>query len=198
MNLGVNQELYDETKELNSTTYSASAGLRWELSNVTVGEILGGYQYLRFNNAQASGDQSLFQRTADSYDNFFFMGDIKWTPTPFLTVWLQGYRSFQQTVVFGSLFFTATGANLSAVHELGDRAALTLNLGLENDDFQGTNAATANNRVDLIKSVSAGVTYRALKWVGAGFQYVFEDRNSTEQQFNYYANTFMVSLQATF
>jgi uncharacterized protein (PEP-CTERM system associated) len=100
--------------------------------------------------------------------------------------------------VLNSLFFTSTGANLSAVHELGDRAALTLNLGLEHDDFQSPDGTPTSNRVDLIKSVACGVRYRALKWVGAGFQYVFEDRNSTVQQFNYYASTFMLSLQAAF
>lgn len=198
VNVGVNQELYDQTTTLNSTTYSASAGLRWNVTDVSYGEVLGGYQYLKFNNASTAESQSsAFARTADSYGNFFFMGNFGWTPTPFLTVAFQGYRTFQQTVVFNSLFFTATGANLSAVHELGDRAALTLNMGLEHDDFQSSSDSNSN-RVDLIKSVSAGIRYRALKWVGAGLQYVYENRSSTSQQFEYYANTVMLSLQASF
>jgi uncharacterized protein (PEP-CTERM system associated) len=127
------------------------------------------------------------------------MGNMSWNPTPFLTVALQGYRSFQQTVVFNSLFFTSTGANLSAVHTLTDSTAVTLNLGLENDDFESAGGTAASqNRVDLIKSAAFGVRYRAVKWLGAGLQYVFEDRDSNQDRFKYYANSVMLSLQATF
>jgi putative beta-barrel porin BBP2 len=198
MNVGANQELYDVSKVLSSTTYRASTGLRWNVTDLTVGELLAGYQYLKFNNAD-SGQTPQIQRNADTLGNFFFMGNMSWTPTPFVTVALQGYRSFQQTVVFNTLFFTSTGANLSAVHTLTDSTALTLNLGLENDDFESPGGTTASpNRVDLIKSAAFGVRYRTLKWVGAGLQYVFEDRASNQGRFNYYANTVMLSLQATF
>jgi hypothetical protein len=167
MNLGANQELYDETTSLNSTTYRASTGLRWNVTDLTVGELSGGYQYLRFNNAD-SGQTPQFQRSADSFGTFFFMGNMSWTPTPFMTVALQGYRSFQQTVVLNTLFFTSTGANLSAVHTLTYSTALTMNLGLEHDDFESSSTTAASeNRVDLIKS-AAGIRYRAVKWVGAG------------------------------
>jgi Putative beta-barrel porin 2 len=195
MNVGANQELYDGTIALNNTTYSASTGLRWNVTDLTYGELLGGYQVLRFNNANFGQ----FPRSADSFDNFFFVGNMGWKPTPFMTLGLQGYRSFQQTVVLNTLFFTSTGANLSAIHTLTDSTALTLNLGLEHDDFEPSSVTSSTpNRIDTIKSVAFGIQYRALKWVGAGLQYVFEDRNSNVDQFNYYANTCMLSLQATF
>jgi len=122
-----------------------------------------------------------------------------WKPTPFMTLGLQGYRSFQRTVVLNTLFFTSTGANLSAIHTLTDSTALTMNLGLEHDDFEPSSVTSSTpNRVDLIKSAAFGIRYRAMKWVGAGLQYVFEDRNSNVDQVNYYANTCMLSLQAAF
>ena len=201
MNIAVNQELYDETISLNSTTYRASTGLRWDITDLTFGELLAGYQYLKFNNAESglSPSSVLFQRSADSFDNFFFMGNMSWKPSPFMTVTLQGYRSFQQTVVFNALFFTSTGGNLSAVHTLTDSTALTLNLGLEHDDFESSRTIVGNpTRVDTIKSAAFGIRYRAVKWVGAGLQYIFEDRNSNVDRFNYYANSVMLSLQATF
>ena len=201
MNIAVNQELYDETTVLNSTTYRASTGLRWDITDLTFGELLAGYQYLKFNNAESglSPSSVLFQRSADSFDNFFFMGNMSWKPSPFMTVTLQGYRSFQQTVVFNALFFTSTGGNLSAVHTLTDSTALTLNLGLEHDDFESSRTIVGNpTRVDTIKSAAFGIRYRAVKWVGAGLQYIFEDRNSNVDRFNYYANSVMLSLQATF
>lgn len=194
-NISANQESFEESKSLNNTTYSASTGLRWNMTELTTGEILAGYQYLKYNN-----DTSLqFPRSSDSFDNFFFLGNVNWKPTPFLTLNLQGYRSFQQAVVFNTLFFTSTGANLSAVHTLTDSTALTLNLGLEHDQFENPSPTPDNpTRVDLIKSVAFGVRYRAVKWVGLGLQYIFEDRSSNVQQFNYFANSIMLSIQATF
>jgi len=42
------------------------------------------------------------------------------------------------------------------------------------------------------------LNYRAIKWIGVGLQYVFEDRTSNVSQFNYQASTAMVSVQAFF
>ena len=87
----------------------------------------------------------------------------------------------------------------SAVHTLTDSTALTLNLGLEHDEFENVAATAATpNRDDLIKSVAFGIRYRAVKWVGAGLQYIFEDRDSNVDQFKYFANSVMLSLKATF
>jgi len=200
-NIAANQEVFEESKSLNSTMYSASTGFRWNVTEVTAGEILVGYQHLKFANA-VSGQSAAslqFPRSSDSYDNFFFVGNMSWKPTPFLTFNLQGYRSFQQSVVLSTLFFTSTGVNLSAVHTLTDSTALTLNVGVENDRFENpTPTPEIPNRADLIKNVALGVRYRAVKWIGVGLQYIFEDRSSNVDRFNYFANSFMLSLQATF
>ena len=200
-NVAANQEVYDESKTLNSTTYSASTGLQWNVTEMTTGELLAGYQYLAFANAETG--QSVaglqFPRSSDSYGNFFFVGNVSWKPTPFLTLYLQGYRSFQQSVVLGTLFFTSTGANFSAIHTLTDSTALTLNVGVENDRFENPAPTFDNpNRVDLIKNVAVGVRYRTVKWAGVALQYIFEDRSSNVERFNYYANSVMLSLQTTF
>lgn len=200
-NVGVTQDVYDESKTLNSTVYSVSSGLQWNVSQKTSGEILAGYQHLRFANAESGQTVAglQFPRSSDSYGNFFFVSNVTWKPTPFLTLYLQGYRSFQQSVVLGTLFFTSTGANLSAIHTLTDSTAATLNLGIENDSFQ-VSAPTPDNqsRVDLIKSMAVGVRYRTMKWAGLALQYIFEDRSSNVDRFNYYANSLMLSLQTTF
>ncbi len=200
-NVAANQEVYEESKTLNSTTYSASTGLQWNVSEMTTGEILAGYQHLKFANAESG--QSVaglqFPRSSDSYGNFFFVSNMSWKPTPFLTLYLQGYRSFQQSVILGTLFFTSTGANFSAVHTLTDSTALTLNVGVERDQFENPAPTPDNpNRLDLIKNVAFGVRYRTVKWAGVALQYIFEDRSSNVDRFNYYANSVMLSLQATF
>jgi hypothetical protein len=58
--------------------------------------------------------------------------------------------------------------------------------------------ASTPARTDKIKNIGVGLSYRAVKWVGVSLQYVFEDRNSSVQLFNYQSNTAMVSMQAFF
>jgi Uncharacterized protein conserved in bacteria len=203
LDFSVRQEIYDENKNLDNAMYTISTGARWDISGITSGEFLVGYQFLNFTRAQVNQSGpllSLFRRDQDSADNLFFMGNLKWNPLPRLVVSIQPYRTIQQTVVFGTSFFTATGVNLSAVHSLSERVDLTANLGYENDDFSTPAGAVAITppRTDNLKNVAIGLNYRAVKWIGTSLQYIFEDRSSSVEQFNYQANTAMISVQAFF
>jgi hypothetical protein len=200
-NVGVTQQIYDENKNLDSAIYQMSGGVRWNASELTFGQILVGVQHLRFTNAQVNQPPPLsqFTRTEDSYTNFFVMGNVVWAPTPLSTINLQPYRSVQQTAVLTSLFFVATGANLGASHRLTDSTTLTLNVGIEQDDFtSASGATTGTDRTDLLMNVSVGAKYQAVQWFGLGFQYIYEDRDSTQADFKYQANTFMISAQTLF
>jgi hypothetical protein len=201
-NFGVIQEVYDENTNLDNVLYMANTGLRWQVTALTSGEILAGYQHIKFTHAQVNqtGILSLFQRDRDSFDNFFLAGNLTWTPTSTISVGLQAYRTIQQTPVAGTNFFVATGVNLSLIHQWTDRLAFTVNLGYENDDFSGAAeiAGGSVNRTDNLKNAAIGWTYRTVKWLGASFQYIIEDRSSDVDVFSYRANTFTVALEAAF
>ena len=201
VNVGVNQEIYDENKNLDNSIYAISGGGTWNVTGLTFAQILVGYQHLKFTHAQVNQPGpvlSQFQRDKDSYSNLFVMGNLNWKATSLLTINLQPYRTFQPTAFVGSLFFIATGANLSATHALTNRTALTLNLGIEEDKFTSSSGTGGTNRTDTLKNVAVGLNYRAVKWLGVGLQYIFEDRSSTIDQFKYDANTVMVSAQLLF
>jgi hypothetical protein len=203
LDFGVIQEIYDQNKNLDNAIYTISTGATWEATGITGGEILVGYQFLRFTNAQINQPGpvlSAFRRDEDSAGNIFVAGKVYWAPLSGLTVTLQPYRTIQQTVVAGTSFFTATGVNFSVVRELTERMDLTANLGYERDAFSTPAGAIAvtPQRSDTIKNAAIGLNYRAVKWLGVSLQYMFEDRNSNVSQFQYQANTAMVSLQAFF
>jgi hypothetical protein len=193
------QQIYEQNKNLDNVRYQINGGATWRPSELISAEILGGYQYLKFTSA--SVDQpppflSQFNRSKDSFQNFFFMGNLNWQPTSLLRTSLQSYRTIQQTAVQNSLFATVTGVNLAASHTLTNSTTLTLNLGLEEDHFENATGTTGRN--DFLKNVAVGLRYRAVEWVGVGFQYMYEDRSSTQDKFIYHANTFMVSAQTMF
>jgi uncharacterized protein (PEP-CTERM system associated) len=158
---------------------------------------------VQFTRAQVNQPPPLSQffRDKDAYSNFYFMGRLNWQATPLLRITLQLYRTIQQTVASGSLFYTATGVNLTASHALTDRTTLNLNLGYEHDKFQSSSSGgttSGSDRSEDLKNVGIGVNYRAVKWLGLGAQYIFEDRHSTQSEFTYQANTFMLSAQTLF
>lgn len=203
VDFSIRQEDYDENKNLDSATYTISGGAKWEASGNTSGEFLVGYQFLKFtrmDTEQPGPVLSRFRRDQDSFSNLYVMGRLHWTPVAGLTLTLQPYRTIQQTVVAGTSFFTATGVNLSASYPLGTRMTLTANLGYENDRFSTPAGASAGTpvRSDDLKNAAIGLNYRAVRWLGVGVQYVFEDRQSKVNSFTYQANTTMVSVQAYF
>ena len=157
---------------------------------------------MKYTNAQVDQPPpvlSQFVRSKDSFQNFFFSGNLNWAPTSLLTINLQPYRTIQQTLVLNSLFITVTGVNLGASHILTDSTTLNFNLGYEQDQFENSSGSTSGgDRTDYLKNVAVGVRYRAIKWVGLGFQYIFEDRSSNQNQFEYQASTFMLSAQTMY
>ena len=202
-NAGVTQQIYEQNQNLDSAVYQISGGAKWNVSELTSGQILIGLQHLQFTKAQVIQPPpilSQFTRTENSYTNFFVMGNMVWTPMSPLTITLQPYRTVQQTAVATSLFFVSTGVNLGASHTLTDSTTVTLNVGIEQDEFTSASGDTSssNNRTDLLKNVAVGIKYRAVKWLGLGFQYIYEDRGSTQDEFQYQANTFMISAQTLF
>lgn len=193
---GALQSIYDQNKNLDNVIYTISGGGAWNMSGVTSGDIQVGYQNVQFTNAEVNQPPPLsqFSRDRDSYSNFYFMGRLNWQATPLLRITLQPYRTIQQIVTTRSLFYTATGVNLTGRHELTDSTNINLNLGFEEDNFQSSGSG-GTNRTDQIKNVALGVNYRAVNWVGLGIQYIYEDRNSDQTQFTYQANTVMLSAQ---
>jgi Putative beta-barrel porin 2 len=202
-NVGVIQSIYDQNKNLNNETYVFSGGGTWNVTDLTSGEFQVGYQHIQFSRASVRDENNLssplnqFTRDKNAHANVYFMGKLNWQATPLLTISVQPYRTIQQTAIAGNLFYTATGANLSAKHVLTDGVTVDLNLGIEHDKFQRSSSTATGlaDRSDTLKNVAVGVTYRAVKWVGLGLQYIFEDRDSSQTQYSYQANTFMVSLQ---
>jgi hypothetical protein len=196
VNVGALQSIYDQNKNLDNVIYTFSGGGRWNITDLTSAEILVGYQTVQFTNAEVNQPPPLsqFSRDKDSYSNSYFMGRLNWQATPLLRITLQPYRTVQQIVTAGSLFFTATGVNLTGRHELTDNTTLNLNLGYEEDNFQRSGSG-GTTRIDQLMNVAVGMNYQAVKWVGLGVQYIFEDRNSNQTPFTYQANTVMLSAQ---
>ena len=197
---------YDQNQNLDSTIYTMSAGARWTPTGITTVDFLAGYQVLQLTHAPVNQPPPILSQynrppgSPSSASGPFLSGTLTWIATPTLKLAVQPYRSIQPSVFAGTFFFTATGVNLSAVQTVTDRIELTANLGYEDDEFSesGGSAPVGPARNDKLRNIAVGLNYRAVKWVGLGFQYVYENRSSNQASFNYDASTFMLSAQALF
>src|SRR5262249_9559659 len=192
-------------QNLDSTIYTMSAGAQWRPTGITTIDFLAGYQVLQLTHAPINQPPPILSQynrppgSPSSASGPFLAGTLTWMATPTLKFAVQPYRSIQPSVFAGTFFYTATGVNLSGVQTVADRIELTANLGYEDDEFsQSGGSAVGPARNDKLRNIAVGVNYCAIKWVGLGFQYVYENRSSNQASFNYDASTVMLSAQTLF
>lgn len=202
VSLSVNRTAFDDNKNLDNVIYTAATGFAYVVSAATRAEVRVGYQHVTYSSDNAVPSAPAlapFVRDRDSYSRYYLRGNIDWRVSSRIDVSLQGYQAIQQIVVAGTAFVVATGANVSGQYELTSRTALTVNLGYEQDRFEGSILAGSTGlRTDTLKNAAIGIAYFPTRWGGLNLQYVLEDRRSTLQQFSYHANTIALSGQIAF
>ena len=200
LNFGVTRNLYDQNTQLDSTNYNVNTGLRWRATGKINGEIQVGYTFLTFDHApvlQPAG--SPLSSGGTGSNTVQVSGNLTWQPTPRLTIGIRPFRSIRQSGVFGTSVFTQTAVNLTVSHAIGIRTTLNGNLRFSNNDFDNDQGnQSSQNREDNILGAGIGVTYQAVRWLGIRGQYQYQQRNSTINTFENYANTLMVSIQGVF
>jgi polysaccharide biosynthesis protein VpsM len=199
-NVGVSQEAYDQNIQLDSTSVGVNTGLRWSATGKTTGEIQVGYQIQNFDRApitQPAG--SILSSGGNGSEIVSVSGNLNWAPNSRLNIGVRPFRSIEQSGVFGTSVFTRTGLNLTANYGIGTRTTLNGNFQYSNNAFTNDQGVqTSQNRTDNFLGSGIGLTYRAVKWLGVKASYQYQQRNSTIDTFEFYANTLMVSIQGVF
>ena len=68
-----------------------------------------------------------------------------------------------------------------------------------NDDFANdAGNQTSQNRIDNSLGGALGISYNPVRWLGIKGQYQYQQRLSTIDSFEFYANTLMVSIDGVF
>jgi len=200
LNSGVTRQVYDQNTQLDSLNFRVSSGLRWRATGKTTGEIQVGYEFLNFDRApmtQSAG--SLLSSGGNSRQNLRITGNVDWNATGRSTIRLRPFRVIRQSGVFNTSTFTQTGVGLTARHAMGIRTTINGNFRFSNDAFKSDEGTqTSRSRTDNRLQGSIGITYRAVRWLGITGEYQYQQRHSTLDQFEFYANTFMISLQGVF
>ncbi|GJL55116.1 MAG: hypothetical protein NPIRA02_22480 [Nitrospirales bacterium] len=118
----------------------------------------------------------------------FMIGNIVWNPTSRFNIRVQPFRRIRQAAVFNTSTFVQTGISINARQKLTDRYALRGRFFYTNNKFE-------EGRRDNRFRWKGGIEYRAVTWLGFRFDYIFDRRSSNQNIFDYYSNTFMISVQ---
>jgi len=196
LNFNFEKENYAQNKQLDSFTYGMSTGLRWAATGKTTGIIRAGYAVLNFDRArvkQPSG--SLLNSGGNKQEIFSVDGDLRWNPTTRASINIRPFRSIEQAAIFNTATFVRTGVFIRARQGIGARTNLTGTFRISQDEFEEDEDSAASNRRDLRVLGAIGFDYQAIKWLGLRVDYRFERRSSNANQFDYFANTIMLSIQ---
>lgn len=194
LGFGIDTTTFDDNKQLDSFAYTFNTGFRVPASELITGELNVGVTILNFDRAPLAPGSlpvgSPLSLGGDGSKRLFIRGNFNWTPTSRLSVLFRPTRTIGQSAVFNSSTNTRTGGYISATQQLPNRFGLTGVVYYYLNEFSG-----GSDRTDHLYSMRIGLDYRTVKWLGFQLQYVFEGRQSTDNNFEYYANGLMVSVQ---
>ena len=191
----VSKQNFDTNNQLDSFSYGIFTGFRLAPTRQLSGELNIGYNILNFDHAPESDPAKIMdlQQKGLSLGGkqqkaIFMSGDLIWRPTSRLDFILRPFQFIQQSAVFNTSTFTQTGVLVRARQRFDERFAISGRFLYSNDDFEGS-------RNDKRYRWRAALDYRAVKWLGFQLAYIFEKRSSNQNDFDFYGNTIMISVQ---
>lgn len=180
---------YDKNNQLDSFSYAVYAGFELAPSRQLSGDFNLGYTVLNFDRApKEQPPGSDLSTGGKQQESLYMQGSLFWNPTSRLSINASPFRTISQSAVFDTTTFIQTGVFINGRHSLTDRIALRGNFYYANDNFDGP-------RTDNRFRWRMGPEYRTLKWLGFRLDYIFEKRNSNENNFDFYSNTIMLTIQ---
>ncbi len=164
-----------------SDGYTARLGSSFEISRMLTGEVSGGYQDRKYEDARLRNLRG-------------FVGDaaILWTPTPLTTVTLRGTAELGDTTIAGSSGTTARRVNLEVAHALRRNLIVTGFASYGRTDYEGQDL-----REDL-STIGARIEYKLTRTFSVRASFTHERLNSTNPGSDYTANVAQVGLRVQF
>ncbi|HJU05743.1 MAG TPA: outer membrane beta-barrel protein [Nitrospiraceae bacterium] len=184
---------YEINKPLDSTDYTTAAGVRWEATGKTVGEVTVGWQKKTYSNPSGI-------RGTGEFSGLYLNGNLYWTPLERTQVIFNLFRRTNETVVGGTRFFVSTGAGVDIRHAFTKKWRATLQFLYDHDSYSDPIFADNKSltRKDNYLTMGPGIWYQIQPWLGARATYFYTERLSNFDSVQYNANVLMVSIQGQF
>jgi hypothetical protein len=168
----------DPVSTLSGNEQMLRAGVKWEATAQTSGEIKVGKLQKNFDSSSAT-----------QYSGGSWEADMNWSPVPYVNVDLSTSKEATETTLLGSsaIMLSNTGANLS--YELNDRITLRANGYQLKQDFVGASRSDSTNTFGL------KAEYKIRKWLIGGAEYSNSVKSSNDANNDFKRNIFTLSVR---
>ncbi|NOU01316.1 MAG: outer membrane beta-barrel protein [Gallionella sp.] len=155
------------------------AGLKWEVTAQSSGEVKLGQMQKNFDSATYATNNSI------SWE-----GDVSWNPVGFVEVDFFTSKRPNETALHGSrtILVSTTGANVA--YDLNDRVTLLASAYHLNEDFVGV------SRVDNTNNFGLKAEYKFRSWLVGEAEYTNSAKTSNAPQSDYKRNILMFGLRS--
>jgi len=186
--------IYEINKPLDSATYAAVVGGRWDVTDKTKGELKGGWLEKTYDRASSRGSGNFNGLTVD--------GNILWQPQEQTRVALLLSRRTNETPQAETRFFISTIAYANLVHAFTRKWRATAVLGYTHDRYSDPAFSSLDGKTvtrdDSYVTAGVGLWYQLQPWLGMRVTYTYNERLSNLDSVQYNANSAMISAQAQF
>jgi len=167
---------YDETPDdngfdRNSWNYSLIAGLRFDITDLLLGDVFGGI-------TRSEYDDSSF----DNQTTWTAGANLTWLVTELTTALFTASRTWQETTVDNASQALTTTAGVSVDHSLTDDINLNAFFNYTREDFEGA------SRTDNTYSTGPSATYLMNRFVHLSLSYTYTTRDSDAPDQDYTSN----------
>jgi len=153
-------------------------GVTWEATAKTTGTIKLGTFQQRFDNTVPDNNETSWE------------AQITWTPLTYSKFDLFSSKQPTQATGLGdAINVTATG--LAWRHDWNSKLSTGLSYIYSNDDYVGF------DRTDKVNTIGFKVGYQMRRWLDLGFEYIYVDRDSNLNQYDYTRNRYFFTLGLT-
>lgn len=149
------------------------AGLRWDATYKTTGELRVGSYDKNFDSAtQTDGSGSSY------------LASILWEPKTYSRFTLALSRTPQEAATAES-FYVSNLVSVNWVHDFNDKLGLNVNVSDGKDVYKGS------TREDKLSTAGLGVNYKFRRWLDFGLDYTHSKRDSTDNTADFTDNLVM-------
>ena len=164
-----------------SKGYQVDSGVTFELTDLLVGDVYGGYMGRDYTDA-----------TLKSTSGYAAGVDLTWSPTGLTQVHPTLARSVEETTVGAAAGYTNTVIGVGVTHELMRNVVLNGAFNYMKGEYNG------GGRVDDTYTFNAGARYKITRNYYVGADYSRKDRSSTSSSSDLKQNVFFVHLGAQY
>lgn len=164
-----------------STETSILVGTRWEITDLTTGELRLGSL-----NKDLNGDLDTQGNVLEDFSGFTVEGNMQWTPLEADRFFMGFTRQANESSQVTASYYIATIFNLDWQHEFSPIMGMNAGLRFEDDDY-------SDGRNDDVTNIYVGGNYNITQRFSLAANYQYASRVSSQDFVEYTANTIMLT-----